>query len=272
MAILAQYHKPTSLPQAFELLSDPASRRVPLAGGAHLVGALETRQRRDIEGVVDLAGLGLSFIEQDGAYLHVGAMTTITDLIEHPLPAELAGGILPSTARYEGPLNLRNAATLGGLVALAEPDSETYAALLALNASVVTVDLNGQETISPLQEFADAWPAASQAPSLITGFRLPLGQAAAGHARIARTPMDRCIVAAVAVIRADGKSARLEPADGGGNTASARVALCGLGPHPSLADGPHSPDGDFKGSPEYRLAMAGVVVRRARAAAGATQL
>ena len=130
MAILAEYHKPTSLAQAFELLSDSASRRVPLAGGAHLVGVLETRERRDIEGVVDLAELGLSFIEQDGAYLHVGAMTTITDLIEHPLSAELAGGILPDTARYEGPLNLRNAATVGGLVALAEPDSETYAALL----------------------------------------------------------------------------------------------------------------------------------------------
>ena len=221
MAILAEYHKPTSLAQAFELLSDPAFRRVPLAGGAHLVGVLETRERRDIEGVVDLAGLGLSFIEQDGAYLHVGAMTTITDLIEHPLSAELAGGILPDTARYEGPLNLRNAATLGGLVALAEPDS---------------------------------------------------GQAAAGHARIARTPMDRCIVAAVAVIRADGKSAPPEPASGTGTNASARVALCGVGPRPSLAGGRHSPDGDFKGSPEYRLAMVDVVVRRARAAAAATRL
>ncbi len=267
MAILAEYHKPTSLAQAFELLSDSASRRVPLAGGAYLVGALETRQRRDIEGVVDLAGLGLSFIEQDGAYLHVGAMTTITDLIQHPLSAELAGGILPDTARYEGPLNLRNAATVGGLVAIAEPDSETYAALLALNASVMTVDPSGLETSSPLQEFTDARQAPSQAPSLITGIRLPLGQAAAGHARIARTPMDRCIVAAVAVIRADGKSSRPEPADGGGNNASASVALCGLGPHPRLAGGPHIPEGDFKGSAEYRLAMVDVVVRRARAAA-----
>lgn len=253
---------------AFDLLSDPASRRVPLAGGTHLVGALETRQRRDIDGVIDLAGLGFSSIEQDDAMLHVGAMATITELVEHPQSAELAGGILASTACFEGPLNLRNAATIGGLVALAEPDSELYAALLALDASVVTVNQDEHEVSSPLEEFADAWPATSQAPRLITAIRLPLRLSSASQARIARTPMDRCIVAAVAVYPAAVPSSGAEPASGVPTNASARVAVCGVGPHPRLADGTLNPDGDFKGSAEYRLAMADVVVRRAQAAAG----
>ena len=146
MAILAEHHTPKSFAEALDLLAERTSRRVPLAGGTHLIGALESRQRQDVDGVVNLAGLDLAFFLQDESVLRIGAMTTITDLIQHPACADLAGSILPRTARFEGPLNLRNAATVGGLAALAEPDSELYAALLALNASVVAVDRQGFET------------------------------------------------------------------------------------------------------------------------------
>ena len=265
MAILAEHHKPKTLAEALDLLAERNSRRVPLAGGTLLVAALETRQRRDVDGVVDLSGLGLAHIQRDGSTLSVGAMTTLTDLIEHPLCAALAGGILPDTARFEGPLNLRNAATVGGLVALAEPDSELYAALLALNASVVAVDREGVEAVWQLDEFAISQPQFARPPMLITEIQFPLGQAAGGHARIARTPMDRCIVAAVVVTYMDSPSSTLALTIGEyGDTM--RTALCGVGPRPLLAGGPLFPEADFKGSAEYRLAMVEVVGRRARTA------
>ncbi|MDE0630855.1 MAG: FAD binding domain-containing protein [Caldilineaceae bacterium] len=264
MAILAEYHRPETLAAALELLADRTSRRLPLAGGAHLVGALETRQRRDVDGVVDLAALNLSYLQQAGASLRVGAMTTLTDLVEHPLSATLASGILPRTARFEGPLNLRNAATAGGLVALAEPDSELFAALLALNTAVVTVDRDGVESCRQLDNFDLSLPGPAGRPALITEIRLPLDPAAGGHARIARTPMDRCIVAAVVVAAADGRSAQGGPAAAEGEIAT-RTALCGVGPRPRLAGGPLTPKGDYKGSAAYRSTMAEVVVRRAQA-------
>ncbi len=270
MAILAEYHRPETLTHALELLADRSSRRVPLAGGTHLVGALETRQRRDVDGVVDLADLGLSYIQHADSSLHIGAMTTLTDLVEHPLCSHLANGILPDTARFEGSQNLRNAATVGGLIALAEPDSELFAALLALRASVVTVDKDGVGSLRQLDEFAGSQGQRSQGPSIITEIRLPLRQAAGGHARIARTPMDRCIVAAIVVKEVNGELSQGElAADGGG---SARTALCGVGPHPQLANGPLVPKGDFKGSAEFRLAMAEVVGRRALSAATGVDL
>ena len=265
MAILAEFHRPETLNHALELLADRTSRRVPLAGGTHLVGALETRQRRDVDGVIDLAGLGLSFIQYADSGLRIGAMTSLTELVEHPLCATLAGGILPETARFEGPQNLRNAATVGGLIALAEPDSELFAALLALRASVVAVDRDGVESHRQLDDFAVSKRQSSQDPLLITEIQLPLRQAAGGHARIARTPMDRCIVAAVVVTEANGElSQGGRAAEGDG---SARTALCGVGPHPLLGDSPLVPKGDYKGSAEYRLAMAEVVGRRALSAA-----
>lgn len=227
------------------------------------MGALETRQRRDVDGVVDLAALNLSYLQQAGASLRVGAMTTLTDLVEHPLGADLAGGILPRTARFEGPLNLRNAATVGGLIALAEPDSELFAALLALNAAVVTVDRDGVESCRQLDDFALPTSGPAGGPALITEIRLPLDLAASGHARIARTPMDRCIVAAVVVAALNGRSSQGGPAAAQDDIVT-RAALCGVGPRPLLAGRPLAPKGDYKGSAAYRAAMAEVVVRRAQ--------
>ena len=264
MAILAEYHRPKTLNDALDLLADRTARRLPLAGGTHLVGALETRQRRDVDGVVDLAALELSCIRQVGSSLRVGAMTTLTELVEHPQCADLAAGILPATARFEGPQNLRNAATVGGLVALAEPDSEPFATLLALNASVVAVDKDGNESHRMLEDFTLSNPRSSQGPILITEIQLPLVHAVAGHARIARSPMDRCIVAAVAVAAANGDLSRSGISSGGNRADSTRTALCGVDTRPRIAGGPLLPTSDFKGSGEYRLAMAEVVGRRAR--------
>jgi carbon-monoxide dehydrogenase medium subunit len=294
MALLNEYHKPATIAEALHLLGRAESRLVPLAGGSRLIGELETRARRDVDGVVDLSGLGLSYIHAEDDALCIGAMTTISDLIAHPVAAELAGGILRRVARYEGPVNLRNAATLGGIVAAAEPDSELYAALLALDASVVydggphpqplsqrtgrrepeSVDdptplseKNGPEraaeelpslyvaAVKEAPKTLDTLPPLSQSDErgaggeglLITEIRIPLRSLSSGHARIARTPMDRPIVAAVAV---SGEGVE-------------RVVLCGVAARPILGGEAMNPVSDFKGSAEYRREMAAVVRRRA---------
>jgi CO/xanthine dehydrogenase FAD-binding subunit len=247
MAILSDYYKPTSISEAVQLLKRMDLQLRPLAGGTSLVGQLETRQLRDVDGVVDLAGLGLSYIESNADEIQVGAMTTLTDLVEHETAGALAGGILRRTVHYEGPINLRNAATLGGIVAAAAMDSELYAALLALDASIVTSD-GESESITTLASRTPPLPAGEAGRgSLITEIRIPLAELTSGHARIARTPMDRPIVAAVAVA-GDGVE---------------RVALCGVSSRPILDGETLAPVSDFKGSAEYRQTMSEVVRRRA---------
>jgi CO/xanthine dehydrogenase FAD-binding subunit len=115
--------------------------------------------------------------------------------------------------------------------------------LLALGASVVTSD-GAQETVTPLEELQEIG-------GLITALLLPLAELAdarGGHARVARTPSDRPIVAALAVRTASGE----------------RVALCGVAARPILLGAPLDPPDDFKGSAQYRRALVEVVVQRAR--------
>ena len=215
-----------------------------LAGGTRLVGELETGQAGDLDGVVDLSGLGLDTISVDGDTLTIGAMASLTDIVEHEVAGELADGMLRRAARGEGPINLRNVATIGGVVATAEYDSEFYAALLALNATVTIRDETGDSSMPLAELTACAW--------LGEAVTLPLMQARSGLARVARTPSDRPIVAAVAVVTEAGE----------------RVALCGVAERPMLSGSEFSYISDFKGSAEYRRAMAEIVLERALAQAG----
>ncbi len=194
MAILHEYHRPETLDEALALLARTDRNLLPLAGGSKLIGELETRVRLDVDGVVDLRGLELDKIVAEADRVIIGATVTLTALVEHPVTGKLADGLLRRAAQGEGPVNLRNAATVGGVIAGAEADSEVYAALLALDATVTHV-VAGRERSTPLAQMADV-------QGLITSVTLPIvqGPVRSGHARVARTPADRPIVAALAVV------------------------------------------------------------------------
>jgi CO/xanthine dehydrogenase FAD-binding subunit len=246
MALLKTVYQPTSAAEAAALLARADEKLAPLGGGTQLLADLETRTRKDLDGVVDLGRAGLSRIDlvtiADRTYVRAGATATLTDVIEHETAGALAGGLLRAAAAGEGPLNLRNAATIGGVVAGAEYDSEFYAALLALDASVVLHDGQAEHTVR-LEELQGV-------AGLITAVLIPAAAAQGAHARVARTPADRPIVAALAVRTARGE----------------RIALCGVASRPLLLGAALNPPDDYKGSAAYRRAMADVAAARARAA------
>ena len=247
MAILHEYHRPETLAEAVALLARTDRRLLPLAGGSKLVGELELRLHPDVDGVVDLRRLGLDEITVLGSRLVIGATVTLAALGEHLVTGMLAGGLLRRAAQGEGPINLRNTATVGGVVAAAEPDSELYAALLAFDATVTQV-VGGQTVTTPLTDLG-------RIQGLITevAISLPPANLHGGAARVARTPADRPIVAALAVVGPNG----------------VRIGLCGAAPRPILAGMPLDPPDDFKGSAAYRRAMVEVVTARALAEARA---
>ena len=262
------YNRPRTVDEAVALLQQHGSRAVPLAGGTWLTPRLRTDV--DIPGslagsvdvVVDLANLPLNYVTGDGVpgngWLRIGATTRLADIMDDPLCQTLASGILAESARRAGPVNTRNTATVGGCIAARGPVLEFTLALDALGAMIVTADgADSQAVLAPLSG------------RLITEIRVPWvgDDVRGGLARVARTPADQPIVAAAALVDAAG----LRVALGG---AAADVLVIETGSLAALDDAiaaklaAAQPFADFRGSVEYRHAMAPIIVHRALEAAG----
>jgi len=262
-----QYNRPQTVAEAAELLQQPGRRAVPLAGGTWLTPRLRTdvdipgSLAGEVDVVVDLADLPLSYVVSEGeagsGALRIGATTRLSVIMDDPLCQALAGGILAEAARRAGPLNLRNSATIGGCVAARGPVLELTLVLAALNGSVVFSDGSADSTLRT-----------SRSDLLITEIVVPwpAGDVRGGLARVARTPADQPIVAAAAVVSTAGIRVVL-----GGvvkqevivTVASAEALDEAVGSR--VAEG--EPIADFRGSAEYRQAMAPIIARRAVEAA-----
>ncbi len=238
MATVAGYERPATGAEALALLSRPGA--VALGGGTKL----NARRTAAPVVVVDLQALGLDRIERlDGDAFSLGATATLQRLADDPeLPEALR-----EAARREQPSTLRAAATVGGCVATAEPASELLTVLLACDARVSLAGSNGAGTPSLDELLGDLDLLAGR---FITGVTIEAGGAFA-VARTARTRADRPIVAAVA-----------RRAPGG----EVRLALAGVAPRPVLVEvdevGEVDPPGDFRGSSEYRRALAATLAER----------
>ncbi len=270
MTPLKEYYRPQTLDEALALLRRDAAT-VPLAGGTHLVPALTT------SAVVDLQALGLDELVVDGPQVNFGAMVRLQRLVESA--RDQVGEFVAEAARREGPLTYRNAATIGGTVAIGDPSSCLLIALLVLDAQI-QLRLPDPATVS-LDRLLDD-PHKFLGGGLITGVTALSASAApaVAMATVARTPRDKSIVAA-AVRLVDTR----EP--GNDRCGDVHIALAGVADRPvrayeaeerlkgqplekGLVDEAiaaaltclHVPS-DFKGSQEYRCSMAAALTWRA---------
>lgn len=235
MVTAIAYGRPSTIDEAFELLARPSA--VVLAGGTRLNGDTSPRQ---VE-VVDLQALHLHGIRSEGDHgLRIGAMTTLQQVADD----DLVPPAVREAARRERPSTLRVQGTLGGCLATGDAESELLAALL-VHEAVVHVQSRDRSGALSLEAFLDGLPL--EPGHLVTAVALRTDGITAA-ARTARTPADRAIVAAFARTVQDGR----------------RIALTGVAPRPVLVQPGEEldPTGDFRGSSEYRRALAGVLITR----------
>lgn len=127
---IRRYHWARDVEEALSLLAAYDGRGAFLSGGVDLVRSART----DLEGLVDIMGIGLSYVQRGNGGLRVGATTTLTDLLVHPAAEDYLGGILADVVRRVASPPLRNMATLGGAVVSAHPWADIPTALVALGA------------------------------------------------------------------------------------------------------------------------------------------
>jgi len=267
---LRAYHRPTTLDEAVRLIRPPAV--VPLGGGTVLLPARDPA----VEEVVDLSGLGLTYIRAGADGIRIGATTPLQHLLESPPLADLTRGHIGPVLRLTASRNLRGQATVGGTMASGGPENPFLVLLLALDAGL-TVYQPEASSLS-LAAFLEDRDGLLRRGALIAELSIPNPRASyrLGFAHVGRTPRDRPIVCAAAFLHLDGGVCREVRLALGGvaerplRARDAEAFLQGRPPTPeniqeaaSRAAAPLNPPGDFRGSSEYRRAMAEVLARRA---------
>ncbi len=236
-----------------------------LAGGQSLVQAMKLRLSSS-ERLVDLGGIAdLKGIKVDGGNVIIGAMTTHSAVarsaeVQKAIPAlaELAGGI--------GDQMVRNAGTLGGSIANADPAACYPSAIVGLGATVHT----NQRTIPGDSFFTGLYETALKPGEIITAVSFPAPQKAA-YIKF-KQPASRFALVGVFVSQGPaGVRVAVTGAKASVFRVTAMEQALARSFTPEAARGVAVPAGDINsdlhGTAAYRAAMISVMAGRAVAAA-----
>lgn len=278
-----QYHRPASIGDAVRLLAELGDDARPLAGGHSLIPMMKLRMAVP-EHLVDLGGISdLKGIRQAGDRLVIGAMTTQHEVIASDLIARQAP-ILRETALLIADPQVRYCGTIGGNVANGDPGNDMPALMMALNARYHVTGADGEHEIAAREFYHGAYFTALEPGEVLTAVSFAPPSADHGYAyeKLKRKIGDYATAAAAVILT-----------KAGGRVTSCTITLTNVGETPLLAEeaaaavtggslDPASvaravaaaeaitdPATDGRGTAAYRTKMAGVMVRRALAAAAA---
>jgi carbon-monoxide dehydrogenase medium subunit len=264
-----EYHKPSSVRDAVALLgSGPASQ--PIAGGMSLLPVMKQRLGAPAA-LIDLSRIvALKDIGMDSGALTVGAMARHADVASSqtvmksiPTLAQLAGGI--------GDPAVRNRGTIGGSLANNDPAADYPAAVLALDATIVTNARN----IAADQFFQGMFETALEPGELITAVKFPR-PIAAGYAKMPNGASRFALVGVFVARFASGVRVAVTGAAPVVFRAQAMEAALSRRFEPDAVDGhkvdPAGLNSDIHAEAEFRAHLVIIMAKRAVAAALATGL
>jgi carbon-monoxide dehydrogenase medium subunit len=246
-----RYARASDLDHALELLGEPDAKAI--AGGQSLLPVMKLRIARPSV-VVDISRLELRGVEERDGALHVGPLTTWSELASLETPAGLEA--IPECAHGIGDLQVRNLGTIGGSIVHADPASDMPAVLLALGAHLSVRSPEGERDLALADALVGPFTTALGPQELVTGVVVPLPGPGSGSAYSSvEHPASGFALAGAAAL-----------AGPGGET----VAVTGVGATPFVLEGEPTEAiaaadvfGDRFASEEYRRRLAVVVAERA---------
>ena len=146
-----EYFEPRTIKEAIELLTKYGNEAKVLAGGTDLIVRMK---QRFIEPkyVINIKKIKeLSFIEDRGDYLAIGAATKLREIEKSGIVKRKFTALYEAVRSMAG-VQIRNMATIGGNLCNASPAADTAPPLLVLNASLKLVSREGEREI-PITEF-----------------------------------------------------------------------------------------------------------------------
>jgi CO/xanthine dehydrogenase FAD-binding subunit len=277
---LENYYLPDSGRDVVELLQEYGERAMILAGGSFVHGLAARDLLFGIDVFIDIQKLGLTDITVASEGLQIGAMVRFAELAKAPeIQADPGWGAVRDALSYP-PVQIMNAATVGGSIAAVCPYFDLPTAWLAIGGKVTAEGIAGSKEIS-LKDFSTSLFESSLGPDeFLTGLTLP--QPAPGSTsafiKLETNANDLAIVnvAVQFILDPSGVCQSVRVALGGGvnerplRSASAEKLLTGqkltdalLKEAGEAIEADISPMADHRATAEYRSAMACVLTERA---------
>ena len=266
------YEAPRTLGEALALLASRGEDAKLLAGGHSLLPAMKLRLAQP-PALIDLGRIpGLTYIREAHERISLGAMTTHATVADSD---SLRGScpLLAETAAAIGDVQVRNRGTLGGSLAHADPAADYPAAILALDAELVTISEKGERVIKARDFFTGMFTTALRPDEILIEVRVPkTGAAGTAYKKFHHPASGFAVVGVAAVVKV--KAGRIESASVGITGVAERAYRAtgveqALRGQASVADAAsHAADGvealgDHFASSEYRAHLAAVFTRRA---------
>ena len=275
------YHRPRSLQDAIGLLAEQGENVRVFAGGHSLIPMMKLRLARpehlvDLQDITELRG-----IRSEPGTLVIGAMTTQYELIGSELLAAKCP-ILRETSLQIADPQVRYCGTLGGNLANGDPGNDMPAVMVALDAVYRVRGPSGERDIPARDFYQGIYSTALADGEILTSLRIPLPAEVHGWAyeKQKRKVGDYATAAAAVVLTMSGGActwaaiALTNVADTPLLALHAGEALVGTNvDEPAIAEAARraqqiaNPSADGRGPVDFRIHVAGVMVRRAIARA-----
>jgi len=168
-----EYHRPSDLGEALELLADLDDAE-PLAGNQSL-SILMSNRLATPDHLVDINGLEeLARVEADAESVEVGALVRHREVERSETLAEAAPMFPESAEQIAGPV-VRNRGTVGGSLGEGDPAGNYPCVVTALGADLELASVDGSRTVPPEEFFIATLFTDREVEELITGVTVPRG-------------------------------------------------------------------------------------------------
>jgi len=146
-----ELYSPTDLEDALRFLHSSSGASV-VASGTDLLPRVRKRLVAPTL-LLDISSFreDLRYIRQTDGAIRIGALTTITDLLDSPL-FEGKLSIVRDAAELFGAPQIRNVGTVGGNICSASSSEDLIPVLMVLDAKLKLISAGGERTV-PLQDF-----------------------------------------------------------------------------------------------------------------------
>jgi aerobic carbon-monoxide dehydrogenase medium subunit len=207
--------RPATLSDAVSILKKYGTSARPVAGNTTMFELANQGGLVGVEGLVDIMGLGLSYIRHDenASILRVGATTSFTEIGSSEVPNSKSYYAIKEVSLKITPPQIRNMGTIGGALCSGIPFYDMPTVVVALDSKIRVSSHAGERIIDSKDFFVDYFITALSPEELVLEVQIPdLPRTGSSFVKLGRSAVDFAVVNVSARVTLDDSKRRVKEA------------------------------------------------------------